>query len=82
VLVVDCPVEVQIERVIRRSALPRAQVDAIIAAQASREQRLQAADDVVDNAGDPALIDPQVLALHARYTALAEAARGGPGRGL
>ena len=77
VLVVDCPVEVQIERVISRSALPRAQVEAIVAAQASREQRLQAADDVVDNAGEPGMIEPQVRALHARYTALAEAARGG-----
>ena len=78
VLVVDCPVEVQIERVMRRSALPRAQVEAIIAVQASREQRLQAADDVVDNGGDPSQIEPQVRALHARYTALAEAARGTP----
>ncbi len=82
VLVVDCPVDVQIERVIRRSGLARAQVEAIIAAQASREQRLQAADDVVDNAGDPALIEPQVLALHARYTVLAAQARGAPHRGL
>jgi dephospho-CoA kinase len=78
VLVVDCPVEVQIERVIRRSALPRAQVEAIIAAQASREQRLQAADDVVDNGGDPSLIESQVRALHARYMALAERASEAP----
>jgi dephospho-CoA kinase len=39
VLVVDCPPEVQVGRVIARSGLARAQVDAILAAQASREQR-------------------------------------------
>ena len=46
ILVVDCPPTVQIERVIRRSQLERTQVEAIMAAQASREQRLAVADDV------------------------------------
>jgi len=49
VLVVDCPHEVQIERVMARSALSRAQVEAIIATQASRCQRLACADWVVYN---------------------------------
>jgi len=74
VLVVDCPVQTQIERVMRRSALARAQVEAIVAAQASRERRLAAADDVVDNDGDAAGLEPQVRELHARYLALAAAA--------
>jgi dephospho-CoA kinase len=71
VLVVDCPEEEQIRRVTVRSGLPRAEVEAIIATQASRADRLAAADDVLDNSGDPALIGPQVEALHRRYLDLA-----------
>jgi len=70
VLVVDCPPEVQVERVMARSALPRAQVDAILAAQATRAQRLAAADDVIDNGGAPAALDAQVTRLHAAYAGL------------
>lgn len=71
VLVVDCPEEEQIRRVIARSGLARAEVEAIMATQATRAQRLAAADDVVDNAGDAAAIAPQVEALHRRYLDLA-----------
>lgn len=49
VLVVDCEPAVQIERVVARSQLPRAQIEAIIAVQATREQRLAAADWVLFN---------------------------------
>jgi dephospho-CoA kinase len=49
VLVVDCSVDTQIERVMRRNAFSRAQVLAIIARQATREARLAAADDVIVN---------------------------------
>jgi dephospho-CoA kinase len=72
VLVVDCPVELQRERVRMRSALPADEIDRIIAAQASREVRLAVADDVVDNSGDRAALVPQVDVLHARYMTLAE----------
>ena len=71
VLVVDCRPETQIERVMRRNALPREQVPAIQGAQASREQRLAAADDVIDNDGSPDTLDDRVNALHQRYLALA-----------
>jgi len=70
VLVVDCPPEVQIERVMRRNALPREQIDAIIAAQASRSQRLDAADDVIDNGGSPEALPAQVDRIHAAYAGL------------
>jgi dephospho-CoA kinase len=70
-LVVDCPTEVQIDRVMKRSALSREQVLAIMAAQASREARLQAADDIVDNRDTPDALPDQVDALHAVYSALA-----------
>ena len=49
VLVVDCTPEVQISRVMARSQLPRAEIEQIIASQASRERRLQAADSVLFN---------------------------------
>lgn len=70
VLVVDCPPEVQVERVTRRSGLERAQIEAILAAQASRAQRLAAADDVVDNGGAPEALDGRLAALHASYAGL------------
>ncbi|UCE32950.1 MAG: dephospho-CoA kinase [Burkholderiales bacterium] len=73
VLVVDCPVEEQKRRVAARSRLAPEQIDAIIAAQASREARLEAADDVIDNGGDLAQLQAQVEALHRRYLALAAA---------
>ncbi|MBN9429833.1 MAG: dephospho-CoA kinase [Burkholderiales bacterium] len=70
VLVVDCPVEVQIERVMRRNGLARERIESIIAAQASRQQRLAAADDVVDNGGSTETLPAQVQALHQRYLAM------------
>lgn len=51
VLVVDCTPATQIERVMARSGLTRAEVEAIIVQQASRAQRLQAADHVICNEG-------------------------------
>ena len=47
--VVDCTPETQIRRVMQRNGWPRAQVEAVLAAQASREQRLGIADCVIDN---------------------------------
>jgi dephospho-CoA kinase len=73
VLVVDCPEAEQIRRVMLRSNLGRAEVEAIMATQASRAERLAHADDVIDNGGDPDRLGPQVEALHARYLSLAGA---------
>jgi dephospho-CoA kinase len=70
--VVDCPEDLQIERVRARSALPETQIRAIMAAQASRTERLAVADDVVDNSGTLAELDAQIEALHRRYLALAK----------
>lgn len=71
VLVVDCPEAEQIRRVMARSGLARTEVEAIMATQASRASRLAAADDVVDNSGEPAGIDAQIAMLHRRYLDLA-----------
>lgn len=51
VLVVDCTVQTQIERTMRRSGLSREAVEGIIAAQTARGRRLRAADLVVFNDG-------------------------------
>ena len=74
IAVVDCPAEIQVARVMARSGLSEPQVRAIMAAQASREQRLAAADDVIDNAGLAKALRPQVERLHRQYLALAGAA--------
>lgn len=51
VLVVDCEVSTQIERVMQRSALSQVEVQRIIEQQASRDQRLACADSVIYNQG-------------------------------
>jgi dephospho-CoA kinase len=71
VCVVDCPEELQVERVRARSGLDSEQIRTIIAAQASRSQRLAAADDVLDNSEDLAALARQIDALHVRYLAAA-----------
>ena len=73
VCVVDCPEALQLERVRARSGLADAQVRAIIGAQATRTQRLTAADDVIDNAGTLASLQAQVEHLHESYLAAARA---------
>jgi dephospho-CoA kinase len=73
VLVVDCAETEQVERVMRRSGLSREEVAAILAAQASRGERLAAADDIVVNTASPDALAPQVAALHQRYLVLAGA---------
>jgi dephospho-CoA kinase len=71
ILVVDAPEALRIERVQRRSGLAPAEVRRIIASQATRGERLAIADDVIDNSGSLAELEPQVRALHQRYLDLA-----------
>jgi dephospho-CoA kinase len=70
IAVVDCPESRQIERVMARNGLSVDQVRAIMAAQATRQQRLAVADDVVVNDGDLASLGEQVDALHRKYLQL------------
>jgi dephospho-CoA kinase len=81
VLVVDCPEEVQIRRVMKRSALGEAEVRAIMATQLPRAERLARADDVLDNSGPPSAILPQVAALDGLYRGLAASMTGKDARG-
>jgi dephospho-CoA kinase len=71
VLVVDCPEEMQIARVMARDKLTAQEVTAIMRTQATRQERLNKADDVVNNATDVPSIQAHVKALHAEYLALA-----------
>lgn len=70
VAVVDCPEALQIERVMARSGLTASEVEAIMASQASREQRLAVADDVVTNDAGKANLHEQVARLHHKYLLL------------
>ena len=70
ILVVDCPEETQIERVISRSGLAEPEIRRIMATQATREQRRNVADDIINNAGDLAALKLQVAALHRDYLEL------------
>lgn len=69
VLVVDCPEDLQVARVMRRNGMSEAQVRAIMATQVPRAARLAAADDVIVNDADVAALLPQVERLHALYLA-------------
>jgi dephospho-CoA kinase len=71
VLVIDCSENEQISRVMRRSGLAEIEVRRILAAQATREARLAAADDVIDNSGPPDALGGQVARLHEKYLTLA-----------
>ncbi|MGL6427014.1 dephospho-CoA kinase [Aeromonas hydrophila] len=72
VLVIDVDEATQIERTCRRDGVSREQAQAILAAQASRAERLAAADDVLDNQnGTPEAIKSRILALHETYLAFA-----------
>lgn len=71
VVVVDCAEPTQIDRVMHRSPMPEDEVRRILASQAPRQDRLDAADDVVDNNGTLAELEQQVDRLHQMYLALA-----------
>lgn len=77
ILVVDCSEDVQIARVMQRNGMTRPQVEAIMAAQATRAERLAAADDVIENNGDAAALLPQIERLHALYLSMAKTNRDG-----
>jgi dephospho-CoA kinase len=71
VLAVDAPEALQVERLMRRDAVTHDAALRMLAAQATRTERLAIADDGVVNDGDPRALDAQVEALHQRYLALA-----------
>lgn len=71
VLVVDVPEHIQLARATARDANSAEQIKAIMAAQAGRDMRLAAADDVLLNDSDLASLAEAVKELHSRYLGLA-----------
>lgn len=76
VLVIDCLESLQVARVMARNGLSEEQVKAIMATQATRAMRLAAADDVIDNNGDLAALEPQIAQLHDLYLAFSKRMAG------
>jgi len=72
VLVIDVPEALQVARVRARSALAEDAIRAIMRTQASRAERLAAADDVLDNSGTLDALRQGVRALHEKYLQLAQ----------
>lgn len=71
VLLVDCSEELQLQRLLARDGCDDAQARAMLASQASREERLAAADDVIVNEGEPAALASAVAELDGQYRVLA-----------
>jgi dephospho-CoA kinase len=71
VLVVDCAEETQIRRLMERDGETRESALRMVASQVSREQRLAAADDVIENDGPAADLEPRVALLDRKYRELA-----------
>ncbi len=71
VLVVDCPEQVQIERICKRDNISSHQARAILVAQCSREQRLQAADDIINNNQSLEGLTQEIHSLHQQYLSIA-----------
>ena len=67
ILIIDCPVEIQIERVKRRDQLSKQRISSIIDSQVSREYRLSHADDIIDNSNSSTELAEQVKNLHNQY---------------
>ena len=74
ILVIDTPEETQVARTVARDDTDSEGVEAIIKTQASRQQRLEKADDVIINDGSLQKLKKEVEALHQHYLTLSEGA--------
>ena len=75
VLVVDTMENVQVKRTASRSGLSEAEIRKIMSAQATRAQRLQQANDVIENNGDRKQLEAEVERMHQWYLSLATTTR-------
>lgn len=78
ILMIDVSPALQRQRASLRDGVSQQQIESIMRTQVERLQRLQAANDIIDNSGDLAGLDAQVRALHSLYLDLA--ARPGSGQ--
>ncbi len=72
VLVVDLPEEGQLARAAARDSNSEKQIKAIMSTQLPRQQRLNMADDVIDNSGSPKETQQQAMVLHKKYLEMAK----------
>jgi len=70
VVVVDCPEAMQLSRAMQRDGSSEQTIKSIMASQASRETRLNAADDVLDNGNSLQHLAQQVDKLHNKLLSL------------
>ena len=73
VVVVDCPEEMQLQRALQRDGSSEQTIRSIMDSQATREVRLKAADDVLDNSDSLQHLAKQVDALHSKLSTLSGA---------
>jgi len=67
IAIVDVPEKIQLERCHQRDKIPFEIIKKIIASQASREERLKLADDIIDNSGNLMILHHQLDKLHQFY---------------
>ena len=67
ILVIDVPTDLQRERLAKRDNTGPEQIEQILKSQATREERLSAADDVIDNTASPDALAARVADLHQQY---------------
>ena len=72
ILVVDCPEEIQIQRIKQRDNRDEQQIQEILAAQSSRQTRLDMADDVIENQGDISDLDAKIEKLHQKFLLMSQ----------
>jgi len=70
VLVVDVDTKTQVARTMQRDGVSLQQVESILSAQLSREERLQHADDIITNNESNRELLPQITQLHQKYLAI------------
>lgn len=75
ILIVDVSEQTQINRTMNRDRVTNEQVNAILASQASREQRLAIADDVIDNNQQNVNLNSKIALLHQKYLVLSQASK-------
>ncbi len=78
ILVIDVPEQRQRARLMARDGSDPIEVDRILASQVSRERRLAAAADVIDNSGNLQELEQSVLDLHHKYLTLAQSSQNNP----
>lgn len=76
VAVVDVPEELQVKRAASRDSNSETQIKAIMKSQISREERLERAEDILDNSQTPNFLESQIKILHKTYLKLARATLG------